>query len=1163
MADLTITERIAEEIGSTGYFDRRAKLPTITSPVYTPDSILNSIKAIKAILDAREGTSGSVLDKSLTMRDLIDAGAIQVTVGGATLGLPGSGLSFSGAGTAGPPGETGEPGPPGLPGGGWADPRPYLATPPAIGSLTAVGTFRSVMLTWTMLEYLNHSRVEVYRAGTNSRGSASLIGTSLGNLYVDASAATGITYYYWARAVGVDTAGTTIYGPDNAVGGTAGGAGVINGVDIGPLVIEAGNLAGGAVTTAKFASNIEPITIITGALPTTFVTKQIFLTSDEKLYKWVGGVYSRTIPTVDLSGTIAGSQIALGAVDTLNIASGAVTAALTDIAAINPASGNLAIDSVTANTIKAGEVIAGKLATNSVVSGNIVAGQVKTVNLDAGNINANVLTAGSITTSLMTAGTISGDVIEVNTLDAGRILTGSITATQIKSDEIQARHLAANSIAVGTLAVENGALVNAMIGLLAVDTANIVDGAIETVKIGDAQIVDAHILNLSAGKITTGFLDAGRIAANSITAVMINSNGLSINTPGGLPLLVVGAGLLDSSFTGNVTGSVGGTSADTLVTLATTAAADAAEAKIDADNAQLALGEISSDSKLTTSEKQVVLREWSDASNEKSAISAQATSLGITTENTNYITKYYELSTYLNGGGEYVDSLIPPVWISYDFAITTTIVGSFFRTKWSNFYTARQTLLNKIAQVASERAAWANLSSRPTDAELLNVQGDFQAERVWNFNYSTEGWTNLNAVDLATNASTLMVTANGVDSNIRSPTINIYGPAFYKVRARIRRLAGSTWAGELYYTTGTHTYDGNYYKIIPAPVGSDWQVMEWDMSNLTAGGADWLNSTITSIRLDLGFAAGDNFEVDWIAIGSTSPGSWGAPAGSLVGSVGAETVAGAANAVNDGTTGLAYRMRSNADNILGGVLLANTVGVPVGMRVGTVTWDTAGTVTGGTGVAITPKGIYARNPSATTFTLDASTGNATFAGALAAASGTFAGSLTAVTGSLGALVINTGGYIRSGQGAYNSGTGFYIGTDSGTPRFSIGNPAGAHMRWDGTDLFINTPSFEAFSSSIPSGHLGASGAAGVYTYGSRSVSVSGGKPGYSYAWFLTGNANAWVSGVTGSTVTVAGIGNGGTNSGTVVCLVRDANGRSTFTSFTFSGTHAFDPGGGA
>lgn len=44
--------------------------------------------------------------------------------------------------------------------------------------------------------------------------------------------------------------------------------------------------------------------------------------------------------------------------------------------------------------------------------------------------------------------------------------------------------------------------------------------------------------------------------------------------------------------------------------------------------------------------------------------------------------------------------------------------------------------------------------------------------------------------------------------------------------------------------------------------------------------------------------------------------------------------------------------------------------------------------------------------------------------------------------------------IRANQTAYDTGTGFWLGEDSGTPKFSIGNSAGNKLTWDGTTLSI-------------------------------------------------------------------------------------------------------------
>ena len=59
------------------------------------------------------------------------------------------------------------------------------------------------------------------------------------------------------------------------------------------------------------------------------------------------------------------------------------------------------------------------------------------------------------------------------------------------------------------------------------------------------------------------------------------------------------------------------------------------------------------------------------------------------------------------------------------------------------------------------------------------------------------------------------------------------------------------------------------------------------------------------------------------------------------------------------------------------------------------------------------------------------------------------GSITA-----GTIVLASTGYIRSGQTAYNTGTGFWLGLDGATPKLSIGDSSN-YMRWTGTSLEIS------------------------------------------------------------------------------------------------------------
>lgn len=56
----------------------------------------------------------------------------------------------------------------------------------------------------------------------------------------------------------------------------------------------------------------------------------------------------------------------------------------------------------------------------------------------------------------------------------------------------------------------------------------------------------------------------------------------------------------------------------------------------------------------------------------------------------------------------------------------------------------------------------------------------------------------------------------------------------------------------------------------------------------------------------------------------------------------------------------------------------------------------------------------------------------------------------------GSIILDTAGNVRSGQSAYNTGTGFFLGNVSGTPKFSIGDGGTTYyLTWDGSTLNVN------------------------------------------------------------------------------------------------------------
>ena len=159
------------------------------------------------------------------------------------------------------------------------------------------------------------------------------------------------------------------------------------------------------------------------------------------------------------------------------------------------------------------------------------------------------------------------------------------------------------------------------------------------------------------------------------------------------------------SASGNYTGSIGGTSATTLLYNATAALTGVAD--------------IASDNKLTGGEKQLIAKEWEGIYAEKQRYVTQANSFGLAADLTAYTTAYSNLAQYLNNGSAWTESAtVPPSWINST-NITTTIVisGAVLRSTFKTYYDERQIIANKIHTKASQLSLWTGVTGpgRPAD----------------------------------------------------------------------------------------------------------------------------------------------------------------------------------------------------------------------------------------------------------------------------------------------------------------------------------------------------------------------------------------------------------------------------------------------------------------
>lgn len=153
------------------------------------------------------------------------------------------------------------------------------------------------------------------------------------------------------------------------------------------------------------------------------------------------------------------------------------------------------------------------------------------------------------------------------------------------------------------------------------------------------------------------------------------------------------------------------------VTDARAASAAAAAAQTTANtaggNASAALTTLAtmrSNGYLDASEKPDLIRRWQAISDERAGIYNQGTTYGLTALRNSYQSAYDALASYLTG--------LSPSWS--DTTTDTPITPAVDQSNWSNYYLARQVLLNAVADEAAKRANWDKVSG-VTNFRVLSV----------------------------------------------------------------------------------------------------------------------------------------------------------------------------------------------------------------------------------------------------------------------------------------------------------------------------------------------------------------------------------------------------------------------------------------------------------
>jgi hypothetical protein len=164
---------------------------------------------------------------------------------------------------------------------------------------------------------------------------------------------------------------------------------------------------------------------------------------------------------------------------------------------------------------------------------------------------------------------------------------------------------------------------------------------------------------------------------------------------------------------------------------------------------------------------------------------------------------------------------------------------------------------------------WTKIVGRDgLNAENLTATQHFDfngTQSTWNFiDFNVETFpTYISLQSLSTSARLIKLNANLIGSNN------------YVISMRLKCVSNTiVTSPKVFYSTATHGFDEAYHleKNSITFKKNEWVTLNFDMRELTQGGTDWINNTISSIRIDLPrTSTSETLHIDWIAFGRFGP----------------------------------------------------------------------------------------------------------------------------------------------------------------------------------------------------------------------------------------------------------------------------------------------------
>lgn len=185
-------------------------------------------------------------------------------------------------------------------------------TAPAVpSSVTAVGGLREISISWAEPTDADYSHVEIYENTSDTFSTATKIAIASGDHYVRTGLGYDVTRYYWLKSVdfsgnasseSLSANATTLFVDSDAFS-----------QDVNDLFTEAGLYGVQPVDTLPASGEFEG--------------QVVYLTSDNKLYRWDGSAWTAAVPAGDILGQITETQISDDSISTPKLKAGSITTA--------------------------------------------------------------------------------------------------------------------------------------------------------------------------------------------------------------------------------------------------------------------------------------------------------------------------------------------------------------------------------------------------------------------------------------------------------------------------------------------------------------------------------------------------------------------------------------------------------------------------------------------------------------------------------------------------------------------------------------------------------------------------------------------------------------------------------------------------------------------